>query len=208
MVTIVSLSQVRGLVCLQLDNGEQYWIPQAGLRGTSLTEGQTLEEAEFHRLVLLCQYPAALDRAVAMLARRPCSTGEIRRKLRSGRYMSDVIDLVLFKLEKEKLLNDEEFCDQWARYRLDAGYGPRRILQELKMKGIPESMAEEALMRADGEGSAEHAAVLALKTWNRMKDSEDRFKTRQKVIAALVRKGYDWDTAKSASDAAEETLDR
>ena len=206
MVTITGIAQDRGLICLLLDNGDRLWVRKAWLSEASFSEGSSIEESDLYRFIQLHQYPVALNRAVAMLARRPCSTGEIRQKLRSGRFMADVIELVLYKLEKEQLLNDMEFCEQWIRYRMDCRYGPRRILQELKCKGIPDSMATAAMDLIDSAENDGHAVFLAAKCWKHMKDDENRTRARQKVIASLVRKGYDWQTAKRASDAAENTL--
>lgn len=207
MVTILEISPVRSLFCLLLDSGEKIWLRKADMQSFPFSAGAEIDEKEFYQFVTLCQYPRALNQAVAMLARRACSTGEIRHKLVSGRYIPDVADLVLYKLEKEKLVNDRDFCEQWIRYRMDCRYGPRRILQELKAKGIPEDMAEEVLASFDPESSDNSAAALALKSWKRVKPGEDRRKSRQKVIASLVRRGFDWDTARSASDAAEKQLE-
>ena len=45
--------------------------------------------------------------------------------------------------------------------------------------------------------------ILARKAWSKIKPGEDPRKSRQKVISSLVRKGYDWDIARQASDTAE-----
>ncbi len=117
--------------------------------------------------------------------------------------MEDTADLVLYKLEKEKLLDDRDFCRQWAGYRRAKNFGPAVIRRELKMKGIPEEMIEEALQETDPEEEAESAVALASKAWRKIRSGEDIRKSRQKVIASLVRKGYGWSEAKAACEAAE-----
>ena len=52
----------------------------------------------------------------------------------------------------------------------------------------------------------EKAEVLARKAWMRTKPDKDLRKSRQKVIAFLVRKGYSWDTARAACKSAESKL--
>lgn len=208
MVTVNEITESGYNVCLLLDNGEKVWLKKKDLLVFPVSEGDEWDEEEFRKSVSLFQYPRALNLAVGMLARRPCSTGEIRKRLSEKLYMQEVISLVLYKLEKENLLNDKDFCEQWIRYRLDCKYGPRRIIQELKYKGIPAEMAETMLDAMDQEKLSESQAVLfASKSWQKWKCDGDRKKTRQKIIMQLVRRGYSWDTAKQASDIAENQLD-
>ena len=143
-------------------------------------------------------YSRALNRAVAMLARRPCSKKEILDRLRRAGFAEETADLVLYKLEKEKLLDDEAFCVQWIRYRISGKYGPAVIRRELRMKGISEDIIDSAFAGLDEEAEQENALAVARKAWKRTKPTDDIRKNRQKVITALVRKGYSWEAAREA----------
>lgn len=202
MVTIQNIGFVRSMACIQLDDGRKIWLTRSDLLESGWREGASVDRDDFERFVSLRQYPRALNQAVAMLARRPCSKGEISQNLRRHRYADDVIGLVICKLEKENLLNDQEFSELWIQQR-SRKYGSRRIRQELRTKGVPESTAEEALSSLSEEEMLESATVLAAKAWSKAKPGEDLRKTRQRIIASLVRKGFDWDLAKQASDTAE-----
>ena len=107
-----------------------------------------------------------------------------------------------YQLEKENLLNDQEFSELWVQQR-SRKYGSRRIRQELRVKGVPESTAEKALSSVSDEEMLESATSLAVKAWSRAKPGDDPRKTRQRIISSLVRKGFDWDLARQASDTAE-----
>ena len=202
MVTIQNIGFVRSMACIQLDDGRKIWLTRSDLLESGWREGASVDREDFERFVSLRQYPRALNQAVAMLARRPCSKGEISQNLRCHRYADDVIGLVICKLEKENLLNDQEFSELWIQQR-SRKYGSRRIRQELRTKGVPESTAEEALSSISEEEMLESATVLAAKAWSKAKPGDDLRKTRQRIIASLVRKGFDWDLAKQASDTAE-----
>ena len=186
-----------------LDSGQLFWLRGEDLSGTGFREGLSFENEDFLQKIRLCQYPRALNHAVSMLARRPCSRQEIMSRLIRLRYTEEVAELVVLKLEKEKLLNDEEFCDQWIRYRQSRGYGPSVIRRELKMKGIPDGMIGKALKNVDSVEQEDNAASLARKAWKRVGTGGDMRRNRQKVIASLVRKGYDWKTATKACREAE-----
>ena len=203
MVRITNISCVRNAVCILLDSGEKYWIGKDDLASAGFSEGAEYTEDQFLRQISLLQYPRAVNAAVGMLARRPCSSGEIRSRLVQRRFSQHVADLVVYKLEKEKLLNDEEFCDQWIRARMERRTGPSVIRMELKMKGIPEELIEAAFERADMSAEQRNAVALACKAWKRISPDEDIRLSRRKVVASLVRKGYSWDLAQSACDTAE-----
>ena len=194
---------VRSCSYIQLDTGEKIWLNRSDLNEGGFSEGQEVDEPSFQQFVLLHQYPRALNLAVSMLARRPCSKGEIHSRLLHRRFTGEVADLVVCKLEKEKLLDDEDFCEQWIRFRISGHYGPSAIRRELLMKGIPSGMIESVFERLQISDVQEHALVLAQKAWKRIRPGEDIRKSRQKVIASVVRKGFSWDTAKSACEAAE-----
>ncbi|MDZ4344174.1 MAG: regulatory protein RecX, partial [Candidatus Binatia bacterium] len=50
------------------------------------------------------------------------------------------------KLRSLNYLNDETFARDWARSKAEnRGYGPERIAQELKTKGIPETLARQVV---------------------------------------------------------------
>ena len=202
MVIIQNISSVRSMVCIYLDTEEKYWIRSADFSASGFHEGDEYSREDFLRKIRIIQYPRALNYAVSMLAKRPCSKEEIRTRLLHKYYAEDVSDLVIYKLEKENLLNDEDFSEQWMRYRISRKCGPALIRRELKMKGIEESLIDKQLDALDSDEKYRNAVQLAGKAWNRMKPGDDIRKSRQKVIATLVRKGYDWETARAACEQA------
>ena len=198
MVTILSITPDRSRFCISFDDHDQIWLHREDLNALHWTEGMVLSKEDVDSSVTVYQYPRALNKAVAMLARRPCSKEEIRKKLLFTGNSEYVTELVLYKLEKEKLVNDEEFCELWVQSRRRKKYGPARIFQELKMKGIDEEMIRSALERTELPEQEECLLQLAEKKLKSMKKDEDPRKIRQKITAALVRKGYDWESASRA----------
>jgi regulatory protein len=198
MVKIDEIRIIRSFVRIRLDNDEIFWLRQEDLAGTGYCEGQEHDAVSFLHTMIRCQYPRALNMAIAMLARRPCSKGEISQKLLQRRFIPEVTEQVIAKLENEHLVDDESFCHQWIRYRLNQKYGATLIQRELKIKGIPEATITASLERIDPDEGQENAVILARKYWKRRKKDEDPRTARQKVIISLVRRGYSWETAKKA----------
>ena len=203
MVKITGIIHTRTGIRVVLDTGSEYLLNSKDLPVTGFSEGAVFNQEEFVHLIVICQYPRALNQAVTMLARRLYSTGEIRSRLLHAGFIPDVCDLVIYKLEKENLLNDTEFCEQWIRYRMGRKYGPSVIRRELQIKGISEDTIHSIMEKQDDSEKTQNAVLLARKFWLRIKPGEDIHRSRKKVITSLVRKGYDWDTAKSACAVAE-----
>lgn len=203
MVKIVHIERSGSKVCIELDNEEKAWITGGDLLTSSFTEEQQLEEHDFWKTIYLLQYPRALNQAVAMLARRPCSKKEIENKLIRNRYSSEIVAQVLLKLENENLINDAEFSVQWIRYRQNMNYGPARIATELRQKGVSEDDTKRAMIALEDSDYDHNALELAKKAWSRIRTHDNPYINRQKVIAALIRKGYHWGQAKKACEMAE-----
>ena len=202
MERISALTAVRNKVRVEFDSGRTYLLKKTDLLDFPLQENAEVDEKAFHQFVLLHQYPDALNTAVAMLARRACSRKEIADKLNDRGCCEEVTALVLYKLEKENLLNDQDFSEQWTRYRAGGNYGPRRIYRELRMKGVDEETARDAVSAIDEEDQAQKALDLAMKGIRKMKPGEDPRKVRQRVLRSLISRGFDWDTAREACEKA------
>ena len=206
MVKILEITTIRSSCCIRLDNGEQYWIRRNDVSASFFREGSEMDYDAFLQQIRICQYPHALNHAILLLARRPYSKKEIITRLVRLRYTDEVARLVVYRLEKDKLLNDQEFCNQWIRIRLSGSVGRSIIRRELLMKGIPVQMIDEAFASLSPGDEQEGADVLARKLWKRIGADEDRRRNRQKVIVSIVRKGYSWDTARAACEKAEKEL--
>lgn len=203
MVTVLDISPVRMFVRILLDNGDVYWLRKNDLQECSFEEGYQYELNEFISQIRLCQYPRALNHAVSLLARRPYSKKELLTRLLHLKYTEEVSDLVIYKLEKEHLIDDQAFCEQWVRFRRERKLGPSLIRRELKLKGISDDTIQKFLDETDSEAESDNAVTLAKKAWKRIHAEEDIRRSRQKIAAFLVRKGYSWDIAYSACKKAE-----
>ena len=202
MVTIQEITFLRSFACLRLDDGQIIWLSRSDLAESGWEVNDTIDKELFNRYILLHQYPRALSQAITVLAGRQCSKAEIISNLKRHHYAEDVISLVVVKLEKEKLLDDQEFSDLWVSHRIEK-YGPRRIRQELKRKGIPDLISDSSLSQLNEDVELEHAVALARKILSKISPDDDPRKKRHKTVNTLVRKGFSWETAARAVKAAE-----
>lgn len=98
-----------------------------------------------------------------LLARREHSLNELQRKLRS-RFADEALVLsALQQLRAENLQSDERFAEDFVRQRVSRGYGPLRVRQELREKGLPDSVIAAAVEAVDCDWCALAATALRKK---------------------------------------------
>jgi len=73
---------------------------------------------------------------VDLLSRREHSHAELVQKLIQRGYQKSDIIPVLDELVKKDWQSDQRFAQAYVRYRSSRGFGPDRITQELREKGI------------------------------------------------------------------------
>ena len=197
MDVITAIKRERGKMRITINDATEVLVPLLLFRERPLSEGQPLNLEEYDQWLMVRQYRHALDKAVAALAARACSRKEIEGKLLRIGYRPCTVEMVLYKLEREHLLDDADFARQWVEARCKK-LGRRRIAQELRQKGISAEQTDEALKQVDEEEQLACAASLASKALGRAKSGEDPRKTAQRIIAAIVRRGYGYDVARKA----------
>lgn len=146
----------------------------------------------------------ALERAYSFLDVRMRSRREVADKLRTAGYADDVIDVVLDRLEEQKFLDDSYFAQIWVEER-GATRSRNQLKTELFQKGISREDIEEALSHFDAEEEVQRCATLLSQKMAR-KDASDR-DVIAKATQAAARKGYSWDTIRSALALLKEELD-
>jgi len=85
--------------------------------------------------------------AIAALSRREHSVLEMRRKLKLKSFEEDEIVICIEKLINNNLLSEERFTESYINMRKRRGYGPGRIAQELRERGVDESLFSDYLDR-------------------------------------------------------------
>jgi len=92
--------------------------------------------------------PSVKDSALNLLARREHSKKELVEKLRARGYESNV-EAVIEDLAEKNLQSNERFAESYTRARAAKGYGPLRITEELKLRGVSRDAIQSALQTMD-----------------------------------------------------------
>lgn len=89
------------------------------------------------------------EQALDYLSRREHSRLELQRKLQSKGFQQEEILEALNRLADQDLQNDQRFAECFIRCRSSLGFGPLRIMMELKQRGIAESDYQAYLANLD-----------------------------------------------------------
>lgn len=92
----------------------------------------------------------ARNTALKCLSRREYSFLELQQKLKRF-YSDELTQEVLTQLQKDDWQCDVRFAQMWVRSRANRGYGPTRIQQELKQKGVTADIALQAIIEQEDE---------------------------------------------------------
>lgn len=207
MAVITAIEKERSRMRITIDEGETVLVTHALFRERPLQVGDPIDPEEYDRWLLLRQYRQALDRAVGMLALRARSRREIEERLLRAGYRPATVEMVLYKLESESLLDDADFARQWVEARSGKQLGRGRITQELRRKGVCAEVAEAALAEVDEDAELQGAVKLVEKALRSARPGEDPRKTAQRITAMLARRGYGWQTAREALQQAMDGLE-
>ena len=198
MEVITAIKKERGKMRVTISESDEILVPLILFRERPLQEGEPIDIEEYDNWLMVRQYRHALDRAVAFLASRARSRKEIEDKLLRCGYRPCTVEMVIYKLETNNLLDDADFAQQWVESRSARKLGRNRIAQELRRKGVSADEAEAALESIDEDDQLAGAISLVEKAMARAKPGEDPRKTAQRITAMLARRGYGWDIAREA----------
>ena len=115
---------------------------------------------------------------------------EVRTYLRQKGCEPQVSAEVIAKLRSLNYLDDESFAQVWTRSRLESrGYGPRRVEQELRLKGIDARVIRAAIEQSLQKTSErESARKILIKRFGAAGPQDA--KAQQRAVALLQRRGF------------------
>lgn len=116
---------------------------------------------------------------------------EVEQKLRSMKMNSGEIDIIITHLINENFLNEERFACSFARgkHRIKQ-WGKIRITNELKFRGINQTLINIALKEINTEEYYSTFDSLSTRHWESIRETNS-LKKRKKFCDYLLRRGYE-----------------
>ncbi|MBQ9082845.1 MAG: RecX family transcriptional regulator [Clostridia bacterium] len=164
----------------------------------NLRVGDDITDAQWGALCAESDVTRAKSYALWLLGSRSYSTAQLEEKLR-GQYGAEAAEAASARMQELGLLNDAEYAYRCASdlFRLKH-FSVSRVIQELRQRGIPADIAEQAAEEAADlfapDATEAVAELLRTKFAGKYQDE----KGRRRTVAALYRMGYRWDDIRAA----------
>ena len=164
----------------------------SGLREGTEIDGEQLEE-----LISASDRKRAKEKALWLLSHRPHTRAELLEKV-SCDVSAEAAEEAVARMEELNMVDDADYARRYAaELAKNRGYAPRRIVQELRRKGIAEEWIEEAVEALQLDPSEQIQALIERKYTRTLLLSNGRSKT----ISALQRYGFSWDEIRPCLEA-------
>ena len=147
----------------------------------------------------MAEQRSCLEAALRFLEGRAHSRAELGRKLKRKKWSDEAIGEALAKLERLGHINDERFAQMRAASAAKhKHHGPNRVMSDLMRAGVSMEFARGAVKQVySKEETAGLARDLAMKQVRRLAKL-DPVVARRRLIGALQRRGFDYDTINTA----------
>lgn len=185
----------KGRVDIYADGEYLMSVSEDAALEAGLKVGLEVDEAFISEIEHSVQLTRAKNKAYTYLSYGDMSEKKLLDKLKKYGFSESIACECVEKLKELGYIDNSRYAaalaESLAGSRL---YGPRRILQELRLRGIDEQLSRAAVdaLETDFEQSIKRLARGRLK--RNMSDPKEV----QKLIAALMRNGYGYDMIRSA----------
>lgn len=154
-----------------------------------MIKGNSFHKTELEEIVIADEKQRAYVQSLKFLERKPRTRHEMTQKLKQKEYMDSIIEDVLLRLERERLIDDEFYAKEWARQRIsNHRKGKLWVGQELRQKGIAKDHIKLALGEVSLEEEWDSAMTAGRKKWDQVKG--DMLEKKRKTYPFLMRRGY------------------
>jgi regulatory protein len=150
-------------------------------------------EMPFKRPKEIADENALYDYAVRSLGRRMRTVAELKRLMRQ-RVPKDerghlLVEMVILRLKDQKYLNDTNYAAAYSSFRRDnEKFGKRRVITDLKVKGVHQDVIEKVINEAYAAVNEEELARAYLKRKRLKKPANEKDAAR--IFRALLRAGF------------------
>lgn len=182
------------LMKITLSGGEEVFIDNDVCASNYLKKGDELSEERLNGLIFESQYVRAKSRAVWYLDRKDRTSKELYNKLCLSGFDKKACAKVIGRLQEVGLIDDRRFAENYASRLIEGNVSKREALQKMLQKGVPYDMAKEVLAECDSDETAQITALIEKKYRNKLLAENGK----EKVYAALIRKGFSYEAVKNA----------
>ncbi len=158
--------------------------------------GAEFEDDAFKKIKEENDERVSFDMAVSYLEKYVVSKKGLKDYLKKKGFENATISKTCKKLEEYGMIDDEKFAKNYFE-SLSASQGKRTIARKLSQKGVSKEIVDALLENVDEDDEFENALALGEKF---AKNRQFTPKNKQKCLAHLIYKGYDYSVARKVAD--------
>ena len=181
----------QGRFLVRLEDGGILRVTEDELLRFGLREGLELGEEELEALRASAKASRTKAAAARMIGSRALSKKELTRRLMKKGSDAGDAQAAADWLEEIGAVDDENYAAALVRHYGGKGYGPARVRDELRRRGVDRGLWDSAL-----EEMPEAAEILD-RLLRKRGDLSDP-KERRRASDALLRRGFSWEQVRAA----------
>ena len=183
----------KGRFLVKLDTGELLRVTEDELLRFGLRAGMELEEGTVQALRSSAKASEAKAAAANIIGGRALSKRELTRRLiKKGNAEADA-QAAADWLEDIGAVDDASYAASLVRHYGGKGYGPARVREELRRRGVDRELWDEAM-----EEMPEPEDILDKLIQKRSRGDLSDPKERRRTCDALMRRGFSWEAVRAA----------
>ena len=183
----------KGRLLVRLEDGNVLRVTEEELLRFGLRAGMELDEETAEALQASARASAARAAAASIIGSRALSKKELTKRLvKKGSGQEDA-QAAADWLEDIGAVDDGAYAASLVRHYGGRGYGPARVREELRRRGVDQALWEEAM-----EEMPDPAEILDKLIQKRCRGDLSDPRERRRTSDALLRRGFAWRDVKAA----------
>ncbi|MBQ0110566.1 MAG: regulatory protein RecX [Oscillospiraceae bacterium] len=202
-MTIISVTVKKGLASVELDRPDRLSVENRPVLASlfyeaGLKKGSEISPEAFCALIKQSETKRAKSRAVWYLSKKGYSVKTLHKKL-CEKFLESAADAAIEFCLANGFLDDCEYACATARRLKAAGKSRRAITLYMQKDGISRDDIENALSQIPLQEDDVLSELIQRKYKNKLSEENGK----QKVVAALLRRGFKYEDIKKAIDCGE-----
>lgn len=183
----------RGRFLVKLEDDTILRLTEDAVLRFGLKAGMDLSSGQLEEIGADARRSAARAEAAGIAGSRAISRRELERKLEKKGVAAQEAQAAVDWLEDLGAIDDGDYARLVARHYAARNYGPGRVREELRRRGVPRELWEQALEELPDAAEAV-AAYLGKKCPGGAPDERER----RRLADGLLRRGFSWEDIRPA----------
>lgn len=193
VITSIKAQKNQKRVNINLDGSFGFGLDLENFMKLQLKVNQELTQEEINAIIKKGELQKSFDKTLRFAMVRPRSTKEVTDYFRRKEIDKSIQEVIIEKIKKLDLLDDEKFARWWVEQRLLFRTKSKKDISfELQKKGIKNNIIKNVLDDAEID-EKKIALQLVNKKMYKWQKFEEKVR-KQKVTQYLAGKGFNWDT--------------